>query len=422
MSKFRGIKGVKDILPEHLPPWTVVENMARRLAKIYGFHEIRIPIFEQTELFVRSIGGTTDVVEKEMYTFPDRDGTSLTLRPEGTASVVRAFIEHHLTENPRSHKLYYIGPMFRHERPQAGRFRQFHQFGVECIGTSHPLADVETITLLWNFFINLHLPGLTLEINSLGTLRERQIFKSELLNFLKSHKNHLCDNCQRRMETNPLRVLDCKVPSCRTVVEQAPRLSDFLLPESKAHFEEVLKGLKVLNIPYTVNPHLVRGLDYYSMTTFEVTCSVLGAQNAIGAGGRYDGLFETLGGAPTPAIGFAVGLERVILALPDFLIPPPSSSIFVAAFGEKGTQAGIQVLQNLRAEGIQAETDYRANSLKTLLRAANKLGSSFTLILGDDEADQNHIILRDMNAKSQEIHPLSSIIETVKTLIFPVYP
>ena len=409
----RGIKGVKDIPPDQLPKWYAVEGAAHRFAQGYGFKEIRIPIFEQTELFVRSIGGATDIVEKEMYTFPDRDGSSLTLRPEGTAGVVRAFIELGLANNPTCRKLYYIGPMFRHERPQAGRFRQFHQFGVEAIGSTSPRADVEVIALLWRYFSALHLPGLSLQLNSLGQPSERPAYKKALVSFLSGVADNLCGNCRRRMESNPLRILDCKVPQCRSATENAPRITDFLSPESKDHFEQVLAGLRSLAIPFSLNPRLVRGLDYYSMTTFEVSCSSLGAQNAIGAGGRYDGLFEALGGKPTPAVGFAVGLERVILALPESVIPEPKASVFVASFGPQGLSAGLSLLDSLRSEGITAETDYNASSLKLLLRAADRLGATYVVILGDDEIAKNQAILRNMHTKEQEILPLTSVISTL---------
>ena len=409
MSTFRSIKGVKDILPENMPRWNIVEDAAHRFARNYGFHEIRIPTFENTELYIRSIGGATDVVEKEMYTFPDRDGSARTLRPEGTAGVARAYIEHHLGESSHLQKLYYLGPMFRHERPQAGRFRQFHQFGVEAIGKSHPFVDVEIVDLLWNFFSSLDLPGLNLEMNSLGTLEERQEYKAQLLEFLTPLRDDLCGNCQRRLENNPLRVLDCKVITCRNITEKAPKLLDCLKTESSDHFQEVLTGLESLGIPYTLNHRLVRGLDYYSMTTFEVTSTSLGAQNTLVGGGRYDGLMKALGGPPTPAIGFAVGLDRVVLALPDSRIPPKSPLVFLASFGKKGFQAGMQILQQLRLAGIQADTDYQSTSLKNLLRSANRLGATHTLILGDDEVDSNHITLRNMETKVQENLPLDSI-------------
>ena len=281
----RGIKGIKDITPDQIPGWSVVEQTAHALARAFGFREIRIPVFEKTELYVRSLGDTTDVVEKEMYTFPDRDGTSLTLRPEGTAGVVRAAIEQGLLTRPSSRKLYYIGPMFRHERPQAGRFRQFHQFGVESVGNAHPDVDTEVITLLWRYFSALRLPGLMLEINSLGEPADRREYTGTLVAFLKGKESRLCENCRRRLETNPLRILDCKAPQCRETRQAAPSLADFLSPVSRQHFDQVLHGLRTRDVPYTVNTGLVRGLDYYAMTTFEVSCSALGAQNAIGAGG-----------------------------------------------------------------------------------------------------------------------------------------
>ena len=410
----RGIKGVKDIPPSQIPQWTVVEGAAHRLAQSYGFREIRIPIFEPTELYIRSIGGATDIVEKEMYTFLDRDGSSLTLRPEGTAGVVRAFIEHNFINDPTCKKLYYIGPMFRHERPQAGRFRQFHQFGVEMVGTKSPHADIEVISLLWQFFSSLQLPGLTLEMNSLGETSDRQKYKESLVEFLIPKIEHLCGNCRRRVDTNPLRVLDCKVPLCRTTTEEAPKLIDFLGQTSKNHFSQVLSGLETLSIPYNLNSRLVRGLDYYSKTTFEVSCSSLGAQNAIGAGGRYDGLFETIGGKSTPAVGFAIGLERVLLALPESMIPPPKPWIFVAGFGHSGSRAGFSILNDLRAIGITADTDHNASSLKSLLKSADRLSAPYVLIVGDDEVLQNQAILRNMHTKAQENIPLSTASSTLK--------
>lgn len=411
----RGIKGIKDITPDQMPKWDVVERTAHALAHAFGFHEIRIPVFEKTELFVHSIGGTTDIVEKEMYTFPDKDGSSLTLRPEGTAGVVRAFIERGLKTYEASRKLYYIGPMFRHERPQAGRLRQFHQFGVEYVGSSEPSADVEVITLLWRFFSTLQLPGLLLELNSLGVLADRQAYKQELVSFLKTKADRLCANCRRRLEANPLRALDCKVPGCREATKDAPFLTDFLSASSKDHFERVLQGLQALAVPYSINPRLVRGLDYYSMTTFEVSCSALGAQNAIGAGGRYDGLFETLGGVPTPAVGFAIGLERVILVLPDSTLPAPEPWVFVAAFGEKGRLAGFALLDSLRSNHVKADTDYTASTLKNLLRSADRLNAPYVAIIGDDEVASNQVILRNMTTKEQEIHPLDTASSSILT-------
>lgn len=405
----RGIKGVKDILPEEVACWHAVEAAARRLASVYGYQEIRVPIFELTELFARSIGASTDIVEKEMYTFRDRDGTSLTLRPEGTAGAVRSYIEHNLAGSPAAQKLYYLGPMFRHERPQAGRLRQFHQFGVELLGTVDPRADVEVIALLWAFLTELGLPGLTLEMNSLGNSTDRPAYKAILLDYLKQREDRLCENCRRRMGTNPLRVLDCKVPTCRAATEDAPTMLHHLSPDSRQQFEEVLNGLRVLSIPFTLNPRLVRGLDYYTLTAFEVTARDLGAQNAVGAGGRYDGLVEALGGPATPAVGFAVGLDRVSLMLPATAVPPPPLSVFIAAFGAVGAPAGFRLLYDLRRLGIRTDTDYRASGLKQLLRQADRLGAHIAVILGDEEATKGRAILRNMVTKAQDEVPLWAV-------------
>ncbi|OLC81146.1 MAG: histidine--tRNA ligase [Nitrospirae bacterium 13_1_40CM_2_62_10] len=402
----RGIKGVKDILPDEIARWQLIEDMARRLSLSYGYQEIRVPVFEMTELFARSIGASTDIVEKEMYTFQDRDGTSLTLRPEATAGVVRAYIEHNLGGSAVSQKFFYLGPMFRHERPQAGRLRQFHQYGVEYFGMRSPLADVEVVSLLWRFLSGLGLPDLTLEINSLGDAADRPPYKAALLEFLKTREDRLCQNCRRRMGTNPLRVLDCKVPGCQAATEDAPRITDHLSADSRRHFEDVQAGLRDLGIPFSLNSRLVRGLDYYTQTIFEVTSGRLGAQNAVAAGGRYDGLVEALGGASTPAVGFAVGLERVALVLPASAIPRPHSLIFVAAFGEQGVTAGTRVLDELRGLGLRADTDYRASTLKAHLRQADRLGAEYVVIIGDDEVTKGRLLVRNMRTKEQEELPL----------------
>ena len=398
----KGIKGVKDILPEDTPRWRFIEETARRWADRYGFREIRIPIFEVTTLFARSIGAATDIVEKEMYTFPDRDGTSLTLRPEGTAGTVRAFIEHNRSAAPLPQKYFYIGPMFRHERPQAGRLRQFHQFGVEYFGTQDSKADVDVIALLWRFLSDLALPDLTLEINSLGTAADRAAYLPVLVSFLKSRIGDFCDNCRRRMETNPLRVLDCKVPGCRAATEDAPQLVSHLSPQAKSHFDEVLSAFAVLGIPWRLNPRLVRGLDYYCLTAFEITSSHLGAQNAVGAGGRYDGLVELLGGPVTPAVGFAAGLERIAMMLPEKSLPPSPLSVYVAAFGSEGVPAGVRLLDALRLAGLSAQSDYRATTLKGHLRQADRSGCRFAVLLGDDEAKSGSAVVRNMDSKAQE--------------------
>ncbi|BFU94698.1 MAG: Histidine--tRNA ligase [Nitrospira sp.] len=405
----KGIKGVKDILPEETPRWRFIEEAARRWAERCGFQEIRLPIFEVTALFARSIGATTDIVEKEMYTFPDRDGTLLTLRPEGTAGTVRSFVEHNRAADPLPQKYYYLGPMFRHERPQAGRLRQFHQFGVEHFGTQDARADVEVMSLLWRFLSDLGLPDLTLEVNSLGTVADRTAYLPVLVAFLKGRTDRLCANCVRRLDTNPLRVLDCKVPECRAATEEAPRLMDHLSAEAKAHFEEVLAGLTALEIQYHVNARLVRGLDYYCLTAFEVTSSHLGAQNAVGAGGRYDGLVETLGGPKTPAVGFAAGLERIFLMLPEATQSSSLPSVYVASFGTEGAPAGVRVLDALRRAGLVAQTDYRSTTLKAHLRQADRTRSRWAVFLGDDEVRRGTVIVRNMDTKAQEEVPFPEI-------------
>ena len=416
MDMIKGIKGVKDILPEETPRWRLIEDAARRWSLCYGYQEIRIPIFELTALFARSIGAATDIVEKEMYTFPDRDGTSLTLRPEGTAGTVRAFIEHNRAANPLPQKYFYIGPMFRHERPQAGRLRQFHQFGVESFGTSDPRADIEVIALLWHLLSDLALPDLTLEMNSLGSSGDRAAHKPILLAFLSQRESHLCVNCRRRMETNPLRVLDCKVPECRAATEEAPQLTNHLSPEARLHFDHVLAGLTAVGVPYRLNPRLVRGLDYYCLTSFEITSTHLGAQNAVGAGGRYDGLVETLGGPSVPAVGFAVGLERVSLMLPE-----SSSSLlneclyYVAAFGENGTRLGLVLLDEFRRIGLSSLCDYRATTLKAHLRQADRSQCRYAILLGDDEAARGSVILRNLESKAQEELPLAGLSSLLKS-------
>lgn len=393
-----------------------METIAHTLASQAGYSEIRIPIFEFTELYARSIGGATDIVEKEMYTFPDRDGSSLTLRPEGTAGVVRAVLEHHLLESPATRKLYYLGPMFRHERPQAGRYRQFHQFGVEAFGTDDPFIDVEVIALLWRFFCSLGLKDLTLHINSIGNPQDREKYIQELKGFLSSKLEGLCGNCQRRYSTNPLRILDCKVPICQEATREAPRLFDHLSLESAAHFQNVLDGLTTIGIPFTLNYRLVRGLDYYSRTTFEITSPHLGAQSTIGAGGRYDGLVELLQGPSTPAIGFAVGLERVALLLPEHLSSTQPPLFFVAGFGKEAKPIAFKLLHELREAGIRADTDYKSVNLKSLLRSADKLGAGYAIIIGDDEVATQTAIVRNMNTKNQEFIKLEEIIQRIQSL------
>jgi len=413
----KGIKGVKDILPEETLRWRLIEETARRWALAYGFYEIRVPIFEVTALFARSIGASTDIVEKEMYTFQDRDGSSLTLRPEGTAGTVRAYIEHNRAADPLPQKYFYTGPMFRHERPQAGRLRQFHQFGVESFGTADPRADVEVIALLWRLLSDLKLPALTLEINNLGYAADRDAYRPQLVTYLKQQEEQLCGNCRHRIEANPLRVLDCKVPACRVATDPAPRLADGLSDKARAHFSSVLAGLDAIGIPYRLNHRLVRGLDYYGLTTFEVTSTSLGAQNAVGAGGRYDSLVETLGGPMTPAVGFAVGLERMAMMLPETLSVSGAAAVYVAGFGDRGSPTGFSALEGLRVAGVRAVTDFRSGSLKSHLRQADRLGCKFTIIIGDDEVATGLATLRNMDTKVQQEVSLTTLISQVSALL-----
>ena len=417
----KGIKGVKDLLPEETPRWRFIEEKARFWASTFGFLEIRVPIFEVTTLFARSIGASTDIVEKEMYTFQDRDGTSLTLRPEGTAGTVRAFIEHNRAAEPLPQKYCYLGPMFRHERPQAGRLRQFHQFGVESFGMADPRADVETIALLWQLLSDLQLPALTLEINNLGYTSDREAYRPVLVAYLRQQESRLCANCVRRIDTNPLRVLDCKVPDCRAATDAAPTLAGSMSEPATTYFSKVLEGLQAIGIPYQLNHRLVRGLDYYCLTTFEVTTTSLGAQNAVGAGGRYDGLVETLDGPKTPAVGFAVGIERISLMLPESLTPPSigNKTVYVAAFGERAALHGLKILQELRLAGVRAVTDFRSATLKAHLRQADRYACRYALILGDDELDKGTAILRNMETKEQQDLPLSTLVSTLSTRILP---
>lgn len=419
MDIIKGIRGVKDVLPEEASRWRFIEETARRWATLYGFHEIRVPIFEVTTLFARSIGASTDIVEKEMYTFQDRDGTSLTLRPEGTAGTVRAYIEHNRAADPVPQKYFYSGPMFRHERPQAGRLRQFNQFGVEFFGTADPRADIEVIALLWRMLSDLKLPALTLEVNNLGLGADREAYRPLLVTYLHQIHGQLCGNCQRRLETNPLRVLDCKVSTCRSATEAAPRLADSLSEDASRYFTAVLTGLDAIGIPYHLNHRLVRGLDYYCLTTFEVTSTHLGAQNAVGAGGRYDGLVQTLGGPLTPAVGFAVGLERMALMLDQQTMTSAiqSLTIYVAGFGPRGSILGFSALDQLRVAGISAASDYRSSSLKSHLRQADRLKARFTLILGDDEVEKGIGILRDMQTKDQHDIDMAHLVLKISSLL-----
>lgn len=410
------IRGFKDILPGEVELWQHIEKTARSLFEDFGFKEIRIPIMERTELFARSIGEDTDIVEKEMYTFPDRKGGLITLRPEATASVCRSYIQHKLYSTDPVQKYYTIGPMFRRERPQKGRYRQFYQLNAEIFGVESPLVDVELIFLLVTLFSKLSVSDVEVHINSLGCPECRPKFKAVLSDFLISSTGNLCSDCVRRKDRNPLRVLDCKVPACREAMAHAPSILDYLCPGCRQHFESVKTALNAMNIPFTIDKRLVRGLDYYTRTTFEIQTGSLGAQSAVAGGGRYDGLIKALGGPDTPATGFAIGFDRLAeitgLNRNDFIRTP---DIYLAALGEKSLSLAFEWKSALCIEGVKTEMDFGDKSLKSQMKQADRLGATHVLIVGDNEINQGSVILRDMTIKEQTSIPIEHVVETIKT-------
>ena len=409
------IRGFKDILPGEVELWQEIEKAARSLLEDFGFREIRIPIMEHTELFARSIGEDTDIVEKEMYTFPDRKGDLVTLRPEATASVCRSYIQHKLYAKDPVRKYYTIGPMFRRERPQKGRYRQFYQINAEILGVDSPLVDVELILLLVTLFSRLLVSDVNVLINSLGCQKCRPKFKDVLSDFLKSSHESLCSDCVRRKDRNALRVLDCKVPACREALADAPSILDYLCPACNQHFETTKTTLDALKIPFKVDKRLVRGLDYYTRTTFEIQIGSLGAQSAVAGGGRYDGLIKALGGPDIPATGFAIGFDRLAevtgLNNADFIQKP---DIFLAALGENSQSLAFEWKCALGLEGIKVEMDFGDKSLKSQMKRANKLGTKHVLIIGDNEIKEGAVILRDMATKKQVSIPIEGIVEKIK--------
>ncbi|MCK9390892.1 MAG: histidine--tRNA ligase [Syntrophales bacterium] len=403
MEIITAVKGFKDILPGEAGKWQYVEEQARKIFTAFGCLEIRIPILEKTDLFARGIGETTDIVEKEMYTFRDRGDDLITLRPEATASIIRAYLEHHLYAADPVAKLYTIGPMFRRERPQRGRYRQFHQLDVEILGYEDARIDAELILMLMHFLKSVGLKSPQLELNSLGCPSCRPSFRESILQFLQGKEGDLCEDCQRRISTNPLRVFDCKMEGCKQIIAQAPVIQDFLCGGCRDHFAEVLASLAVFDIAYTINPRMVRGLDYYARTTFEITTDFLGAQNAIVGGGRYDGLIRDLGGPDIPGIGFAIGFERLLAMMPanqgeDFIKSP---ALFIAALGIEAQKFAYQLCNRLRMQGIQTEMDYTAKGLKSQMKRANRLKCRKVLIIGDREMESQEADLRDMQSGEQ---------------------
>ncbi|MBI4829611.1 MAG: histidine--tRNA ligase [Nitrospinae bacterium] len=413
------VKGVKDILPAQSIRWLEVESLARLLFSTYNYQEIRLPVFEKTEVFARSIGETSDIVEKEMYTFQDRGGESLTLRPEGTASMVRAYVENSLYGRGGVQKYYYLGPMFRAERPQAGRFRQFHQIGAEVFGSDDPAVDAETILLLVTFLTGVGVGGLEVRLNSLGCPACRPSYRAALTAFLQTRLTRLCDNCRGRIGRNPLRALDCKSPSCQEAVKDAPVIGDHLCEGCRTHFGRVRALLESQQVAYALDPRLVRGLDYYTRTAFEVTSSRLGAQNAIAGGGRYNGLVEEFGGPPTSAIGFAVGIERLITLLeggPDLEHAP---DVFVVGAGESVLvdDKVFEVAQNLRVAGIFADRAFGGGKLKNQMKKADKSGAMVTVIVGDDELTKNVATVRIMKTGEQHSVPFDELAQWLSEFV-----
>ncbi|MBW2708881.1 MAG: histidine--tRNA ligase [Deltaproteobacteria bacterium] len=416
--EFTTLKGFKDILPGESARWQEIEAKARDLFSAFGYQEIKTPILEKTQLFSRGIGQETDIVSKEMYSFEDIKGRGLTMRPEATASVVRAYIQHRLYQNYPIQKLYAMGPMFRHERPQKGRFRQFHQIDVELFGDPGPKSDAEIISLAMYLFETMGLRDLTLQVNSLGCPDCQPGFKEKLKSYLAEKTSSLCADCQKRAQLNPLRVFDCKVETCRTIVRDAPAIPAFLCRDCRDHFGSLKATLDALNISFEVNDQLVRGLDYYNRTTFEIQTEHLGAQNAVAGGGRYDGLVKTLGGPDHPAIGFAVGIERVVALLeasaPMELLKP---DLFIAALGENVDQLTFQWMTALRKLGLWVELDYGGKGLKSQMKKAGRLGAQSVLMVGDDEFRTQKAILRNMNTREQREIDFDNLVLTLKDIL-----
>jgi len=398
--KYESVRGTRDILPGEIGYWKLVEEKVREVATCFHYGEIRIPLMEHTELFSRGIGEETDVVNKEMYTFLDKKNRSLTLRPEATASVVRAYLEHGLHITEPFQKLFYIGTMFRYEKPQKGRSRQFHQYGVEAIGSLDPTLDVDVISFAWTLMDMLGLSGLSLRLNSIGCAEDRQRYKKDLSGYFAGHIDRMCVDCQRRYASNPLRILDCKKSQCQPYIQQAPASTDYLCPDCDRHFAKVQSYLDELGLNYGIDARLIRGLDYYTRTVFELISKDLGAQDALLGGGRYDGLVQLLGGPATPGVGFAGGMERLILVLREkneSLAREKRLDLFLAGWGEKGRLLALTLAQSLRSQGISVDLDYRGRSLRKQLGYADQIGARHLIILGEDELSSQRGRIKDMD-------------------------
>lgn len=417
---FKVPRGTQDILPEQTPKWQKVEKILRDLSHVYRYKEIRTPIFEQTELFQRGVGDTTDIVQKEMYTFEDRGGRSLTLRPEGTAAAVRAYVEHKMFGAPdQPIKLSYIGPMFRYERQQAGRYRQFVQFGVEAIGSADPAIDAEIIAFAMGIYQTVGLKDLKLVINSLGDKETREAHRTALINHFQPNIDEFCQDCKNRLEKNPLRILDCKVDRNHPLMESAPKLTDYLTPPSKEYFEQVKQYLDVLGIEYEVDPNLVRGLDYYNHTAFEImsTADGFGAITTLCGGGRYNGLVEDIGGPSVPGIGFALSIERLLLALEAEgveLDVEDALDVYIVALGDEAKLKTAELISSLRMKGISADMDYMMRKMKAQMKSADRLQAKYVLIIGETELEEGVIVVKEMETGNQEKVEIHQIVTYLK--------
>lgn len=403
------IKGTEDVLPKQSYRWQFVENVMREEARTYGFKEIRTPVFEHTELFARGVGQTTDVVQKEMYTFTTKGGESVTLRPEGTAGAARAVLEHALPNEGLPVKASYFVSCYRYEKPQAGRLREFHQFGLEEYGTQSPVADAELICVAQSIFDRLQLQNLRLEINSIGCPTCRAEYHKALRNYFEQYKDELCETCLSRLDKNPMRILDCKSPICSKIAEDAPKITDYLCDECREHFDSVQKFLDAAGVSYTVNPTIVRGLDYYTKTVFEFVTDCIGAQGTVCGGGRYDGLIEELGGNHLPSLGFAMGIERLLMVMEKQGIEIPNfdeCSLYIATMGEKAQEKAFGLLKELRECGETAETDVVGRGLRAQMKYADKIGAKYTLVIGDNELDEGYAEAKNMKTGNKVKLPL----------------
>lgn len=404
----KAIKGTKDVLPNESYKNQYIEATCLGVAENFGYKEMRTPVFEHTELFQRSVGDTTDVVQKEMYTFDDKGGRSITLRPEGTAGAARAFLENGLSNEALPQKICYLTSCYRYEKPQAGRLREFHQFGIECFGATSPLADAEMISLAKQIFDELGVKDLHLELNSIGCPECRAEYHKALKEYFSQYKDKLCDTCNDRLERNPMRILDCKSPVCSEIAKGAPVVLDYLCDECREHFQKVKSYLDAANIEYIVNPQIVRGLDYYTKTVFEFVSDAIGSQGTVCGGGRYDGLLEELGGQHTPSLGFAMGLERLQLVMEAQGCNFPEASrtdLFIVAMGEKATLKAVEIAKDMRDEGFSVVYDLNGRSLRAQMKYADKLGAKFNVVIGDNEVENKVVSLKDMaTGESSEIN------------------